>query len=191
MPILPAEPEVFPPELLDPTAATDPDRSWFVLHTKPRQEKSLARQLLADRVPFYLPCLPHRTQSRGRIFTSRVPLFPGYLFLLGNTEERFRSDMTNRVANAIAVPDQARLWCDLRQVKRLLDCGRPVTPEVRLTPGDTVTIQSGPLLGLTGTVVRVAGNRKLLVRVDFIQKGASIELDDGVQISVHGDVAVG
>ena len=51
-------------------------------------EKSLARQLLDQQVPFFLPLIPHRNRVRGRILTSHVPLFTSYVFLLANQQER-------------------------------------------------------------------------------------------------------
>ena len=64
MPILPEEPCLFPENLLDPLtgptrvpdAATE--RVWWVIYTKARQEKSLARQLEGSQVPFYMPMIP-------------------------------------------------------------------------------------------------------------------------------------
>jgi hypothetical protein len=41
-----------------------------------------------------------------------------------------------------------------------------------------VVIRSGPLAGLRGTIVEKAAKRRFVVAVDFIQRGASIVLDD-------------
>jgi transcription antitermination factor NusG len=64
-----------------------------------------------------------------------------------------------------------RLW-------RLLASGAPVTPEDRLVPGMTVEITRGPLAGLSGKIVRAASGRRFVVEVHFIQRGASVLLDD-------------
>jgi transcription antitermination factor NusG len=179
MPILPAEPDVFPGELFadEPSALSGP-RDWWVLHTRPRQEKSLARRLHAQGVPFYLPTVARRGRVRGRVLTARVPLFPGYLFLWGDAADRQSALATNRVVRALAVAEQPRLWDDLRQIHRLLAAGRPVTPEDRLVPGAPVEIAHGPLVGLRGTISRTASGRRFVVQVDFIQRGASVMLDD-------------
>src|SRR5947209_7206832 len=98
MPVLPAEPDLFPDHLFaEPPDAEIARRQWCVLHTKPRQEKSLARQLLETKVPFYLPCVPRRWTLRGRAMTSHLPLFPSYLFLLGDRDERLSAFSTRRV----------------------------------------------------------------------------------------------
>jgi ribosomal protein L24 len=52
-------------------------------------------------------------------------------------------------------------------------------------PGDVVEISSGPLAGLTGTIVRTATARRFVVTVDFIQQGASVLLDDHTLVPVR------
>jgi len=179
MPILHPEPAWFPASLFDNTTATAPvGCRWRVLHTKPRQEKSLARQLLKAHIPFYLPLLPRRIPHRGRVMTSHVPLFPGYLFLLASSEERVQALATRRVARALEVPDQEDLSADLIRLWRLLASGAPVAPEDRLAPGMTVEITRGALAGLSGKIVRAASGRRFVVEVHFIQRGASVLLDD-------------
>ena len=60
MPILPAEPDRYPADLFsgDPAGG---ECAWWVLHTKPRQEKSLARHLQAAGVGYFLPAVARRT----------------------------------------------------------------------------------------------------------------------------------
>lgn len=178
MPILPAEIVHYPDELFAAPSPRAGGEAWWVLHTRPRQEKSLARDLLAHQAPFYLPQVSRRASVRGRVLTSHVPLFPGYLFLLGNERQRISALSTKRVVHALRVLDQDRLWRELAQIHQLIESGAPVTPEERLGPGQTVEICSGPLAGLRGTVVRAAAGRRFVVQVDFIQRGASVELDD-------------
>jgi transcriptional antiterminator RfaH len=179
MPILPAEVGVYPEGLLEqPPEACAPGRVWWVLHTRPRQEKSLARQLLEARVSFYLPLIPRRLLLRGRRLTSHVPLFAGYVFLHADRDERIQALATRRVVRSLEVGDQEALWRDLRQVHRLLATGVPITPEDRLAPGVLVEVRSGPLAGLRGKVLRTASGRRFLVQVDFIQRGASVLMDD-------------
>jgi transcription antitermination factor NusG len=179
VPILPAEADRYPTHLFDDAGdEVAGPRAWYVLHTRPRQEKSLARHLHAAGVSFYLPAVPRRRRLSTRVLTAHMPLFPGYLFLLADREERQTAMMSNRVAHAIEVHDQARLWDDLRQVDRLLGTGVSVSTEERLAPGTPVEITTGPLAGLCGTVIKTASGRRFVVRVDFIHQGASVLLED-------------
>jgi transcriptional antiterminator RfaH len=181
MPILQAEPAQYPPDLFDGGAeAHAPSRHWSVLHVKPRQEKSLARELYCRSTPFYLPLARRFTPVRGRPVASHVPCFPGYVFVLATLEERLAALGTRRVVRPLVVPDQAELWHDLCQVSQLLAVNADATPNQQLMPGTPVEVLSGPLAGLQGVVLRTASGRRLWVEVNFIQRGVSVLLDDCV-----------
>lgn len=110
--------------------------------------------------------------------TSRIPLFTGYLFLYADHANRVAALTSNRVVRCLKVHDQERIWDDLRQVHHLIASGLPVMPEDRMAPGTPVEITSGPLAGIRGVVVRTATGQRFVVRVDFIQQGASVTIDD-------------
>jgi hypothetical protein len=95
MPILAPEADIYPANLLAEFLAQDTERVWWAAHTKPQQEKALARQLLAQDVPFYLPLVKRLALVNGRRRESQVPLFASYVFVFssghkGNTESRSR-----------------------------------------------------------------------------------------------------
>jgi transcriptional antiterminator RfaH len=175
--MLSAEPNVYPANLFDEAPGPD-GRNWWVLHTKPRQEKSLARDLFQAGVPFYLPLLERKSLIRGRILSSYVPLFTSYVFLLATGAERITALSTRRVVHSLPVPAQNDLHADLEQINRLISTGMPVTPEQRLYPGAIVEIRTGSMSGLKGKIIREASRRRFVVQVDFIQQGASVILDD-------------
>lgn len=175
MPILDAEPDQFPADLFD---TRDGDgRKWVVAHTRPRQEKAVARELFAAGAPFYLPCDRRRTKVRAKVVTSRPPLFAGYVFARVSDADRGRVQFNPRVASVLQVHEQDRLWDDLQRVRGVLDLGEPVTPEKGIAVGTTVTLREGPLTGMTGVVVKAAGGFKFVVQVDFIRQGLSVVVD--------------
>ena len=146
--------------------------------TPARQEKAISRDLLGFQVPFYLPLVKKSWISRGREISSHPPLFPGYVFLFGSEEERVRSLTTNRISRVLTIDDPDLLLHDLRQLRQLIVSKAPLTVESRLVPGNHVRVRHGPLAGLEGTVLTRRGETRLLVSINFIQKGASVEVDD-------------
>jgi transcriptional antiterminator RfaH len=187
MPILEREPDLYPDGLLgcDGPGAPADGRAWWVLHTRPRQEKSLARELYRRRVPFYLPLAPRRGLVRGRAVTSHLPLFPGYVFLRAEPGERLAALATGRVVRSLPVGEQEGLRRDLEQVRRLIATGTPLSLEGALTPGAWVEITSGPLAGLRGKIRRGASGCRFVVEVDFIQQGASVVVDEATLTRVR------
>ncbi len=178
MPILRKEPSIFPENLLDEQDRPEDDRRWRVLYTKARQEKALARDLHGANVPFYLPLIAKENVMRGRRVASYIPLFTGYMFLFGDDDERLRTLQTNRISRILDVEDTETLVYDLRQIQQLIASGAPLTVESRLEPGDRVRVKHGPFAGVEGTVLQRRGKTRLLVAVNFLQQGASVEVDD-------------
>ncbi len=178
MPLLPLEPFVFPDDLLrDSTCFPTSDAPWWVLHTRPRAEKSVARQLLRRSVPFFLPVCKRQWRNRGRLHCSFVPLFPGYVFLQGDTQAVFKTLDTKQIARVLPVADQRRLHVDLARVYCLIATGAPLAPVERLQPGALVEITSGPLAGLEGKILRRGKQLKFIVEVQFLQRGVSVEIE--------------
>lgn len=180
MGVLPAEPYLFPFDLLDEPEEADAEQQWWALRTRPRAEKTLARHLHARQVPFFLPLHERRRVLQRRLVRSYLPLFPGYIFIRGADEERVESLKTNMVAQCLDVVDQHNLAESLRQIFGMMQAGAPLAPEERLQPGMQAEIVSGPLTGYRGTVVRNGSNLKFVIEVDFLQRGASVEIDSAM-----------
>jgi transcriptional antiterminator RfaH len=179
MPLLEAEARTFPDTLFtDPLFADGGPGRWWVLYTRARMEKSLARQLRAREVPFYLPVYKQTWEARGRVRSSYLPLFPGYVFLYGDEDARVAALETNLLSATIPVADQRRLYDDLTRVERVLGGEVPVAPEDELPPGSPVEITAGTFQGLCGTVVRRGGQTRLVVEVEFLRRGVSIEVEE-------------
>lgn len=177
MPLLQAEPEIFPETLLD--GAEPSAGNWWVVYTLARREKQLCRQLWAKQIPFYCPTIARRYRSpAGRARTSHLPLFPNYVFFQGDEDQRYQSLATGCVIRCLPVADPVSFVQDLRQINRLITSGVSLTPEDQLQVGLRVRVKNGPLLGLEGTVMQRRNGRHLLVEVNLIQRGASLELGE-------------
>jgi transcriptional antiterminator RfaH len=180
MPILPAEPDLYPPDLWeDARAKPGEETRWWCLHTKPRQEKAAARDLRVRGVAYYLPQVVHEDRTpQGRKTRSIVPLFTSYLFLHGTERDRHEALKGNRLANILEVADQPRLAHDLRQIHQMLSSGLAVVPEVVMPVGARVRIKTGPLAGIEGTVIRRAKRDQFVAVVQFLGRGATVDLQD-------------
>lgn len=177
MPVLANEPDLWPESLCDEQwGCANREAAWGVLHVRPRCEKALARQLLRHEVGYYLPQRTHTKIFQRRKVTSWLPLFPGYVFFHGDEEALAVVSRMREVVSRIAIRDQALFRGDLERVYRLIHAGVPVTPEERLEPGATVRVCRGALFGMTGTLLQNRGGCRFVVGVNFLQRGASVEI---------------
>ncbi len=182
MPILKKEDDLFPADLLQ--VAEDSAgglKHWFCLYTLSRREKELMRKLRVMGVGFYAPIITKRSRSpNGRLRTSFVPLFPNYVFMFATEVERHQAMTTNCISRCNRITNPQELLVDLRQISEAIGSGTPLTPEARLVAGQRVRVRSGLFRGYEGVVIRREGKTRLLLSIRYLEKGVSMEIDEGL-----------
>ncbi len=151
---------------------------WWVAHTKPRQEKSLVRDILVSGGAYFLPMYEATRQSGRRRWKSTLPLFAGYVFLCcADEDHRLAALKTNRIVRFVEVPDQKQLVGELSAIRRLLQSRLAIDPYKSLRNGTRCRIRTGPLQGMEGKVERRSGRSRFVVEVTILGQGASVEID--------------
>jgi len=174
MPTLSLEPALFPETLFDaPTQGT-----WWVMHVKPRAEKALARRCFSRHGAFFLPQYSRVRRSSRGVKESFLPLFPGYVFIFGEEHDRIAALESNLIVNVLTASNQVEIFEDLKRINSVMQSGLTMHPAARLEPGTPVAITDGPLMGLTGTVLRHKNKTTLILKVSFLQQGASVEIEN-------------
>ncbi|MFO0974368.1 MAG: transcription termination/antitermination NusG family protein [Phycisphaerae bacterium] len=164
---------------LEPSASARARGRWWVVHTRSRHEKMLAADLSRIGAFCYLPLCERVTRSRRtrRVSRSIVPVFPGYLFFVGDEEQRHRALITNHVARTLPVVNAEALVRQLWQVELALRSGEPIGRGGRLAAGDRVRVLAGPLTGVEGIVARWKTRVRLMLNVDILGQSATVEVD--------------
>lgn len=155
----------------------DSRSSWLVLRTRARQEKQVAQFLTARHVLFYLPLTDRVNVIRGRKFRSRVPLFPGYVFMAGELDDAYAAISTKRVCQVLPVRDQVQLVSELSQVKRALEGDVPLELYPFAVVGQRCRVRRGPLMGMEGKITERLGPARLVLSVNMVGQGAALEID--------------
>ncbi len=150
---------------------------WWVAHTKSRNEKALAQDLILRKIPYFLPMTLSITRRTRRTVKSLLPLFTGYMFFCGNDENRADVIQTNRVANIIEVPDQMSFLSELAQIEKALRAGVPISPHPYLKKGQWCRVVAGPLMGSEGIIQEIKNNVRLVLQIDLLGQAASVEID--------------
>ncbi len=159
---------------------SDKDTCWYVLQTRSRQEKVLARTLTASGIAHYLPLTKRPRYRRGRKLFVEEPLFPSYLFLNGCLEATYVATATKRVANVITVPDQECFAGELRQIRYALENGAELSPYRSLTVVTRVRVSAGPFRGIEGLIEVSAKADRLVLQIDALGRATSLEIDAGL-----------
>ncbi len=163
--------------LLEPCPVDVLVGQWWVVHTRSRCEKALARDLDRKGIGYFLPVVRQRRRQGRRLVDVTVPLFTGYLFLCGGEDERYATLMTHRAAGIIVVAGQEQLKNELRQVYRLVVSDRPVDLYPSLRRGQRCRVTGGPLAGLEGVVLRRRDGYRIYVGVEVLGQSAEVEIE--------------
>jgi len=184
LPIFKRELDIFPAHLLG-----DPKKSgrWYVVQTKSRQEKAIARHLRESSISYYLPQHEREIKRARRTFRSYLPLFPGYVFLHGTPADRLFALRTDCALRILLVADQIGLHRELEAIQRLLASGRPIVSHPFVSIGDSVRIVDGPFREVEGILIREKGAFHLIISVSFISASVAVEVNrEHVNRSVIG-----
>jgi transcriptional antiterminator RfaH len=151
--------------------------NWWVAHTKSRNEKALAHELIQNNTPYFLPMRWKILHYKKRKLKSLLPLFSGYLFFCGSENDRLTALRTNRIANIIEVPDQEQLLKELLQIEQAINSGAALQPHKYIEKGQLCQVTAGPLAELKGVVVESKGSARLVLQIDMLGQAASVEID--------------
>ncbi|QOV90646.1 transcription termination/antitermination protein NusG [Humisphaera borealis] len=150
---------------------------WWVAHTKPRCEKTLAFDLLTNSVGYYLPMCRKDYVSGGRKRSSLIPAFPSYVFVCGDEADRLRALESGQIVRPIPVANQAEFVEELRSIETAL----LVRPSLDVYPfavvGKRCRVRSGPLIGIEGRVIRRDNRQILVLAVTLLGSGVALEID--------------
>ncbi len=172
MPLLAPEPIAYPNDLF--TTLDLQSRRWWVFQTRPRSEKAFARLLKKSETPYFLPLYTQTWRKNGRRFQSWLPLFPGYVFTVGDHGTRDVAFATNLVVREVPAADQDVLGRELASVHHLLGGGESLRPEDSLVKGSRVLIVEGTYAGVEGRVLEDGGELRVCVEISMLGRGVSV-----------------
>lgn len=150
-----------------------------MFYTRARAEKKCETRLQDRGIDVLVPKKTEIRQWSDRKKKVTVPLFRNYLFARVDEKDRLRTLKTNGIVRCVHFDGApARLREDtVEQLKRTQQApGRLSAADLRPPLGETVTITTGPLKGLTGEVQQHRGQTYLLVRVEAIRQGVKVEV---------------
>ncbi len=147
---------------------------WYLIHTKPRQEKVALENLERQGYTCLLPMLPKEKIRKRSIDASAEPLFPRYLFLQTDENRTGRglapvrsTRGVSRLVSFGAMPAEVapRLIELLRSFEH-----QEATPVPLFLPGERVIVTTGAFAGLEAVYKMADGARRAMILIEILHK---------------------
>src|SRR5262245_8410709 len=129
---------------------------WYALYVRPRAERMVAMMLEEKGYELFLPTHTCRRRWADRVKDLQLPLFPGYLFCRVTPTSAGRIVTTHGVIRIVGsasapipVDDE-----EIETLRAVVKSRLHIEPWPYLRVGQKVRIESGPLAGLQGVLIR-------------------------------------
>jgi len=152
---------------------------WYLVHSKPRQERLAMENLERQGYQCYLPTLPTEKISRGVLTFADEALFPRYLFIrLGNDLSakgwgpiRYTTGVSRLVSFGA---EPARIDDGLMTQLQASESSFKERPVRLFEVGERVRIAVGPFSGIEGVFQIAEGDKRVMVLIELMSKPLSV-----------------
>ncbi len=154
-------------------------KKWYLLYTKPRNEKKVNTELQIRGFETYLPIQKTLKQWSDRKKMVEEPLFKSYLFI--NTTLSFYYDILNvngivKFVNFEKSPVVVN-ENEIKIIKQML--GTEMFLDVvneKLIQGSKVEVIAGPMIGVKGNIVEYRSKNQIIINLISIQQDIVINV---------------
>lgn len=161
------------------------NKYWFVLYTKPNQEKKAKEQLDKLSIENYLATILKNKKWSDRVKKIDEVLLKSYIFISCDEKDRLLSLELPSIARCLfdrgkpaVVPD----W-QIQNLKTFLSKAEDVFISDEKMEGRKVLIKEGPFAGIIGTIQRHLNKNYLSISLDFVNRTITTSLpEDAVRI---------
>jgi transcription antitermination factor NusG len=164
---------------LSPVEAGESCRGWFAVWTRSRHEARVFGQLDGKGIEAFFPTLPRWSRWKDRRRRIDWPLFPGYCFVRIDPDDSLPvltcAGVVGLVAfggRPVAIPES-----EIAGIRTLVTSDLQYDPCPLIPEGARVEVVAGPLRGVMGVLVRKGAHARLVLSVDLIGRGVSVEVD--------------
>ncbi len=159
-------------------------RAWYLIYSKPQQERLALENLERQGYPSYLPLMRNRRRRKGRYVAVIEPMFPRYLFVHLSDE----TDNWGPIRSTIGVASLVRFGMRAARVPDNLiemmherdDEGVQALAAPDLNPGDQVRIVEGVMAGYEAIFQARTGKERVVLLLQLAQDRTA-----RIQVSTH------
>ena len=164
---------------MNPIEPVNPLLPWFALWTRSRHEQVVLEQLQQKQIDVFLPTITKWSRWKDRKKKIDWPLFPGYCFARFDPRNRLPILKCTGVVSIVSMEGEPAPIPDhqIDGIRRVIESELAFDPCPMLQEGMVVEVVHGPLTGVIGRLVRKSDKARLVLSVDLIGKGVSVEVD--------------
>jgi len=156
-------------------------RSWYLIHTKPRQERLAKEHLERQGYEIYLALAPVRRRRKYRTIRVIDPMFPRYLFIrLSDKTDDWRPIRSTIGVSVLVKFGEVPAKLPNILIEKLRDReddeGIQVLENTGFLKGDQARIAEGPFEGYEGIYQCKTGKDRVILLLKIAQKAVNIEL---------------
>jgi len=152
---------------------------WYAIWTRSRHEQVVREQLERKQYDAFLPTITRWSRWKDRKKKIDWPLFPGYCFAKFNADEALAILKCTGVVSIVsvegkpaAIPEQ-----EIESIRTLVGSELQYDPCPLIREGMVVEVIHGALKGVVGRLVRKGTHARLILSVNLIGQGVSVEVD--------------
>lgn len=152
---------------------------WYLVHTKPKQEKCALLNLERQGYSCYLPLLPVERLCQGGLKVAEEALFPRYLFIQLGQDDSAKSwgpiRSTKGVSRLVSFGNEpARVADGLIDALRARDEASRHAPGKLFTRGERVRLTAAPFADVEGIYQMADGERRVMVLIELLSRQVRI-----------------
>ncbi len=164
---------------------------WYAIRLRSNREFQVRASIERQSIECILPTWWEEVKWSDRAHRTQRVLFPGYLFVRLAEERDVYSVLITRGVIQILPNSFNPMPLDEKEIE---DVRRVVAQKLHVRPceylaGDQVVIDSGPLAGVAGVVVRTRGSMHVVVSIEMLRRSVRVELDADTLIRHPDEVA--
>ena len=156
--------------------------SWFVIHTKPNEEKKALANLINQKFTCYMPMYSKEIISQNRIKITPSPLFSRYLFIEVNDDSIQKNigliRSTLGVHQLLKIGENPiKINAEIVMELKLAEKDRSEKIKNYFAHGEQVEIQSGPYKGIKAIFECEDADERAILFFELLQKSTKISVD--------------
>jgi len=162
-----------------PGPVTGTTAEWFAVWTRSRHEAAVVHQLEERGIESFLPTLPKWSRWKDRKKRIDWPLFPGYCFVHIDPADSLAVRKCAGVVGLVTFENRpASIPAEqIESIRTLVGSELRYDPCPLIHEGMQVEVRYGPLKGVVGQLVRKGSHARLVLSVELIGQGVSVEVD--------------